>query len=249
MNKIFSIISACLLLFTLASCEQDLPNYSDSQARLNFDNSQYKSGLVNYSFTFNDKQQDTVWIQLNTMGYLSDQDRPFELQQITTGRYDAIPGQHYVAFDDAAVKPYLVIPAGKNYARVPVILKRDATLDTAKFNLNIALKPDANFQIGYVAQSSMTVTMTSQLTQPTEWAGAMNYYFGTWGPVKHRFMIQVTGKKWDNEYILSIENDFSMVNYLINQLDKALAEENAKRAAAGQPYLQEADGTLVAFGW
>ncbi len=249
MNKILYIVGAFMLLFSLGACEQDLPTYSDDQARLNFDYSQYKSGLVNYSFTFNDKQQDTVWIQLNTMGYLSDRDRPFELQQIMTGRHDAIPGQHYVAFDDAAMKPYLVIPAGKNFARVPVILKRDATLDTATFNLNIALKPDADFQTGYVAQSSMTVTMTSQLSQPTEWRGAMNYYFGTWGPVKHRFMMQVTGKKWDDEYILSVQNDYNMVSYLISQLDKALEEENAKRQAAGLPYLQEADGTLVAFGW
>ena len=220
MNKILYIVGAFMLLFSLGACEQDLPTYSDDQARLNFDYSQYKSGLVNYSFTFNDKQQDTVWIQLNTMGYLSDRDRPFELQQIMTGRYDAIPGKHYVAFDD-----------------------------TATFNLNIALKPDADFQTGYVAQSSMTVTMTSQLSQPTEWRGAMNYYFGTWGPVKHRFMMQVTGKKWDDEYILSVQNDYNMVSYLISQLDKALEEENAKRQAAGLPYLQEADGTLVAFGW
>ena len=62
-------------------------------------------------------------------------------------------------------------------------------------------------------------------------------------------MMQVTGKKWDDEYILSVQNDYNMVSYLISQLDKALEEENAKRKAAGLPYLQEADGTLVAFGW
>lgn len=249
MNKIFSIIGACLLFFALASCEEDLPTYSDTQARLNFDYSTYKTGLINYSFIYNNKQQDTVWIQLNTMGYLSDQDRPFELQQIAGSNHDAIPGQHYVAFDDASMKPYLVVPAGKNYARVPVILKRDATLDTATFNLNIVLKPDENFQVGYVTQSSMTVTMTSQLSKPTEWKGAMNYYFGTWGPVKHRFMIEATGQKWDDDYIRSVQGDYNMVLYLVDQLDKALEKVNAERAAQGLPYLQEADGTLVAFGW
>lgn len=250
MNKIFHFLSVLTLTFVLASCEQDLPTYSDPQARLNFDYTQNTGGRFNYSFVFsNGKQRDTVWIQLNTMGRLSGEDRPFELQQIETGDHDAVPGKHYVSFDDEGVKKYMVIKANENSARVPVIVLRDASLDDATYNLNIAIKPNSVFQSGYFAQSSMTVTITNELTKPTAWKGAMNYYFGQWGKVKHQFMIDVTGKKWDDTFISETVSNFDLVNYYINRLDKALAAENQRRAAAGLPYLQEADGTLVAFGW
>ena len=250
MNKIYSFLSVFALLFVMAGCEQDLPTYDDSQARLNFDYTQYASGRVNYSFVFNSsKQRDTVWIQLNTMGFLSDEDRPFELQQIESGDHDAVPGKHYVAFDDENVKKYMFVPAHQNYARVPIIVLRDASLDDATYTLNIAIKPSDIFQKGYFAQSSMTVNITNQLSKPTSWTGGMNHYFGQWGPVKHQFMIDVTGKKWDDAFITSVQGDFDMVNYYINKLDKALDAENQRRKAAGLPYLQEADGTLVAFGW
>lgn len=250
MNKIISFLSVFALAFSLAGCEQDLPTYSDSQARLNFDYTQYSGGRVNYSFLFSGgKQRDTIWIQLNTMGFLSDEDRPFELQQIATGDNDAVPGKHYVSLDDEGVKKYMVVPAHKNYARVPIIVLRDASLDNATYRLNIALKPNDVFQTGYFTNSSMTISITNELAKPTAWAGAMNYYFGQWGPVKHQFMIDVTGKKWDDAFITSVQNDFDMVNYYISKLDKALDAENQRRKAAGLPYLQEADGTLVAFGW
>lgn len=250
MNKIFHFLSALALAFAFAGCEQDLPTYSDSQARLNFDYTQYPGGRVNYSFVFNSsKQRDTVWIQLNTMGFLSDEDRPFELQQIESGDHDAVPGKHYVAFDDESVKKYMFVPAHQNYARVPIIVLRDASLNDATYTLNISVKPNDFFQTGYFAESSMTVNITNQLSKPTAWQSAMNWYFGQWGPVKHQFMIDVTGKKWDDAFINQIQGDFDLVNYYISKLDKALNAENQRRAAAGLPYLQEADGTLVAFGW
>ena len=116
MKKIFVFLSAVILLAAFSACEQDLPTYSDPQARLNFDYTQYASGVVNYSFVFSKgKTKDTVWIQLNTMGKLSNENRPFELQQITSGNHDAIPSKHYVGFDDEAMKSYLTVPAGKNY--------------------------------------------------------------------------------------------------------------------------------------
>lgn len=251
MKKIFAFLFALMLLTAFSACEQDLPTYSDPQARLNFDYTQYASGVVNYSFVFSKgKTKDTVWIQLNTMGKLSNEDRPFELQQITSGNHDAIPGKHYIGFDDASMKPYLTVPAGKNYARVPIVLLKDETLDTATFILNVALKPDANFQVGYFTQASMQITITNELSRPSVWrdfGSLMWYWFGNWGKVKHQFMIDHTGKNWDDAYINSISNNQDLMRYYQNKLQKELDALNKQRAAQGLDPLKEADGTLVDF--
>lgn len=249
-NKYKLFLLAALSPLLLASCEKDLPVYEDNQAYLNFTYRNNSDYTTNYSFIYSGgKERDTVWLNLETMGFLSDHDRTFELEQVQTGSNDAVAGTHYVSFDSDEEKPYLVIPAGKTTARVPVFVLRDASLKSETVNLMVQVKPNENFQQGYKQQRSKLVTITDQLSQPSAWAGAMDYYFGAWGPVKHQFMIDVTGQNWDDDYINSVVNDFGMVSYLISKLDRALEQENARRSAQGQPLLQEADGTLVAFGW
>lgn len=250
LSPIIAVLAALTPLFFTA-CEEDLPLYSDHQAYLNFNYNYYNSdSVINYSFVYSGgKERDTVWLNLTTMGFLSDEDRTFELQQVATGVNDAVAGTHYVSFDSEEEKPYLVIKAGETTARVPVFVLRDVSLEDTAFNLRVEVKPNGTFEQGYKEQRYKLVTITSQLTKPEEWTMYMDYYFGEWGPVKHQFMIDATGENWDNNYITSVEYDFGMVSYLISKLDRALEQENARRAAEGLPYLQEADGTLVAFGW
>lgn len=75
----------------------------------------------------------------------------------------------------------------------------------------------------------------------------MWYWFGNWGKVKHQFMIDHTGKNWDDAYINSISNNQDLMHYYQNKLQKELEALNQQRAAQGLDPLKEADGTLVDF--
>ncbi len=244
-KTILALLGAVCLL---DACEKDLPLYSDSQAALNFDyNTSNSDSIVNYSFVYSGgKLRDTVWLNLTTMGFVSSQDRQFELCQVATGVNDAQAGVHYVSFDSPEEQPYLVVPAGKTTVSVPVFVLRDASLADTSFNLRVEVRPNGTFTTGYKQQSYKIVNITNQLTRPRQWRTA---YFGAYGPVKHQFMIDATGERWDNDYIRSIASDFGMVQYIVSKLNRALEAENNRRAAQGLPPLQEADGTYVAFAW
>lgn len=251
MKKSILFLLGSMMLLSIASCEKDLPVYEDSQAYLDFKyNSSKTDSLMNYSFVFSGgKSKDTVWVTLVTEGFVSNQNRSFELKQVATGDHDAVPGKHYVDLASDSMKAYCVVPAGATTVKVPILVLKDDSESECAYNLRIEVKDNGTFKPGYKEQSYKLISISNVLSKPDAWGGAMNYYFGTWGPVKHQFMIDITGEKWDDEFINANVYDYGYVSYTISKLDKALAEENAKREAAGQPYLQEADGTLVAFGW
>ena len=244
------------LLLGLASCEKDLPMYDSPENRLNFEVSYdgTTKELIPQSYSFiyasDEVVQDTVWIKLTTMGYIYNEDRAFELQQIASDGVDAVPGVHYLSFDDASWKSkYLNVPAGKNEVRVPVVVKKDPSLSSETVSLWVKVKDNANFTQGYERNSLLKVLITNQLVRPSNWAGVMDYYYDAYGPVKHKFMIDVTGLKWNEEFIdqLMGENDFGYIMYLATLCYRALVEENARRAAEGLDILKEADGTPVTF--
>lgn len=247
MKKILFPIFAIVAL--LSSCEEDLPLYSDQQAYLNFDIQYREDTLVNYSFAFSGgKQKDTVWIKLKTMGYLSDKPRQFKLKQIPFVKNNAEPGKHYVALNSKEIEPYLVVPANAVSVDVPIILLRDPSLDDAIYNLRIVVEPNGTFMPGYQEQNFIQVTITNKLNRPSNWSGFMNHYFGKWGPVKHQFMMDVTGKKWDAQFLQTLFADQVYTRYLQSKLKRALEKLNNERKAEGKPMLKEADGTLVTIG-
>lgn len=260
MKKYIFVFSLLATLF-VTSCEKDLPLYDDQQARLNFRYTTPGStvtnlgdSIVGYSFVYNSHlTQDTVWLQLRTSGFLSSVDRPFELKQVETGENDAVPGVHYVSFDDPEYKQkYLVVKADSIDVTVPVILLKDASLNDATYSLRIEVKDNEYFKSGYKELKYKRINFTNQLVKPTYWNFLMNYYMGSYGKVKHQFMIDNTKYKWDDDYLKSIGVHNSSVDqtfliYIGNKLYKLLNELNAQRAAQGLPDLQEEDGTFVTF--
>ena len=73
-------------------------------------------------------------------------------------------------------------------------------------------------------------------------------YAGDYGVVKHQFLIDQTGEKWDDDYIEKfMTGDGAYRSYLIEKLSKRLDEVNAERQEKGESPLCEADGTPVSF--
>lgn len=269
MKKYIVFLGFVLSIVLFGSCEKDLPMYSDPVSRINFyydkattetlDSNMTKTA---YSFVFDgdNVKRDTLWLEVETMGYLSEEDRPVTLEQVDTTANMAVPGKHYVAFDDASLAAYYKIPAGQARAKLPVVLLRDASLKDTSVVLKVRLVPNDYFQSGYPVYQTRVITFTDRLSEPSAWntprywnpkypswgTYTLSTYIGAYGPVKHRFLIDTTGKKWDDDYINSLlDGDSYYLNYLIQELQKALDKLNAERKAQGLDVLREADGTKV----
>lgn len=235
----------------LASCENELPVYSFPDDSLNF---QVKldetSGEVmekNYSFIYSgdDVMVDTLWFKVDTQGFLSDTDRPFQLQQIPSGEdfVDAQADVHYLGFDSEEMRSRLVIPAGANTARFPIVVYRHASLSEGDVRLYFQVKPNGIFSQGMLPYRTVKVVISNTLSKPDGWE---NYYFGTYGPVKHKFMIDETGLRWDDDFCTSLD-DFGYIQYLTMMLHQRLQEVNAERKKQGLDILKEATGKAVKF--
>lgn len=236
------------------SCQMELPMYNQPDDALNFDVSrngetgQPIDKLYSFVYVGDDVMQDTVWITLKTQGFLKDVDRPFRLHQLMADSLvNAVAGVHYTSFDSAEMLKYCVIPAGQNTVKVPIIVHRDASLDESDVRLNIEVMPNENFTQGVVEKNYYPIVISNLLTKPARWE---SYYFGTYGPVKHRFMIAQTGLRWDDEFVAQIlDGDYGYVKYLTMFLYQRLQVVNAERKAQGLEELKEATGKKVAFDY
>lgn len=251
-------ILAALLLVGVGmwstSCERALPVYDLDADALNFDVS--LDGATNepkdklYSFVYIDEavMEDTVWITLNTQGFVTAYDRAFRLRQVEVDTVvNAVPGVHYTSFDSAEMQKYCVVPAGANTVKVPVIVHRDPSLEENDVRLNIEVLPNENFVQGVKEYRLFPLVISNMLTKPANW---QDYYFGTYGPVKHRFMINQTGLRWDEDFLKEIlAGDYGYIKYLTMLLYQRLEAENADRKAKGLDVLKEANGKKVAFDY
>ncbi|MBR1400046.1 MAG: DUF4843 domain-containing protein [Prevotella sp.] len=265
------------LLFLAAmttSCEKDLPLYETDTCWLNF----YYADVANtqrfddklrrssYSFVYAGEgiTRDTLWFEVETMGFLSDHDRAISLHQVDSTANDAVAGKHYVAFNDPSLASYYVMPAGKSRTKIPVVLLNDESLKDISVVLKFAISENENFKVGYDYFSSRVIEFTSRLSMPDNWmkgypipgmesyypmyANYITYFFGNYGPVKHQFLIDQTGERWDDDYIEGLmTGDDAYLAYLQAKLMRVLAQVNADRQSRGLGALSEDDGTVVSL--
>ena len=83
------LLATCLL--SLSSCEKDLEVYNTETCRLNFyydlnSRSGFNESLARTTYSFiygsSDRERDTLWFDVQTMGFTSDHERPVTLQQL-----------------------------------------------------------------------------------------------------------------------------------------------------------------------
>ena len=246
---IYVLMGLALLLPAFSSCgEDDLEGVLD-KSRLNFEykEERMKDSILRYSFAFGPDETmiDTIWLQVNTMGAPAEYDRPLALQQLTTGEDDAVPGLHYVKFDDPELATKYYIPAGAIIARIPVVVKRDdPTLKTVAYTLRVGFKPNEEFDYGSKEFSFKRIVIADKLVEPENY-DYLTHFFGEYGPVRHRFLIDVSGEKWDDEYVDSLVDTYMLGNgdqgylfYYAQKMYRALQEYNSTH---DKPLCEEGD--------
>ena len=268
MKRLHTLVAGIAILGMAACGEQQPGSYSMPDNRLNFvidatDTWGYpipseditdEQRTYTFSFVFGSKEavRDTVWFEIETMGELSQEYRPFALQQIQReGVLNAEPGVHYVAFDDPEVQSFYRVAPDSNTVQVPVIVLRDASLQDTTAVLEFSIAENEYFKPGYAALSYRILEITDRLSKPGNWDDSyLEYsYFGEYGEVKHQLLIDWTGNPWDEEYIDEfLAGDSAYVNYIVDYCTQRLEEENAARLAQGLDVYREKDGTEVVFG-
>lgn len=268
MKKITIYLLLLIPVFTLFSCEEDIETFDSPEYNgLNFIFKDYREDtLVSYTFIYTaaDQLTDTIWMEVETMGFLTDYPRPISLCSLPVDSNAAVAGKHYVAFNDPSLKDVYVIPANKSKARIPLILKKeDPELEEKEFNLKIGIQSNEYFTAGLKGYQERVVKISNILTQPADWnMFAVFYFAGNYGKVKHQFMIETGNKigvKIDEKFFHDLVGgdpgaiDMGLTDYWRQLFKTALAEENALRASQGkgplreEPQEGETEGTLISF--
>ena len=249
---IYMILAA--LLIGLTGCKKDMELYSHPQNCINI-----LDTLFRYSFVYTPSgtTQDTVWVRIETVGFVTANNRPVAFEQINSGGRDAAAGVHYIAFDNSDVQKHYVILGNSVATTIPVVLKRDPSLEQEDYTLLFQVKETDYFGRGFVGLWTCRVVISDRLIRPDSWIYRTITDFGEYGPVKHRWLIEHTGNKWDDEYLRDVLGyEYHPVNPTINAnydegymayyrlvLQNMLNEYNE----LNKTILMEEDGTPVTF--
>ena len=182
--------------------------------------------------------------------YTYDEEEPEKVVDSTyvDMEFPAVAGVHYESLGE---KNELILPANQNVLKLNVIIKREDTgLRKNARKLVLRLLPSDDFQTGEVNKLVKNITISDKLERPTRWKDNSYYYklyLGNWSEVKHRFMINATGEKWDNDCIkLYIKAGPTAEGlYLLKKIKKELEKYNAD--PANNPPLMDENGHEVVF--
>lgn len=248
MKTIPFYINILLLLLVTASCKENEAFFYQNDPAIYFANEprELNGQLDSIPYTFfigpDNVVDDTVYVKVCLSGLIVDYDRPINLVQTNVNDEDAaIPGVHFIGFDDPSVVDSVCIPKGKAVGYIPVILLRDISLKTQEKRLKLTVEQNEHFRPGIDKFRKFTVIVTDDVIKPKLWDTVWHLYFGrTFGREKMKFIIQVTGFTEFDER----PTDFQLGNHLSTVFQQKLADYN--EAHPGNP-LAEADGTLVGF--
>ena len=245
--RLFILLIVAIGLFFGSCDEKDVIRYEDDPRIYFYKGIVYDNvARTSYSqadsvkrsfFVLPDTQMwDTVWIDIRTMGFPTDYERPMKIVQTNVGEpFAAVAGKHYIGFDDERVEGQVSIAAGQVKRMLPVIFYRDPSLEKDSVRLEIEIQPNEYFSVGMDTLSHFMVEMTAKPAKPRLWNG-------DWGAKKMWFIMRYVG-------FTDFENrigDYAYETYLRGRAAEALAEYNADERNEDRP-LREADGTLVKF--
>ena len=248
----------------LTSCTADLMHYEGSNmVRFSGD------AEVVYSFAYysENKVEDVIDINVRTVGEVVDYPRTVRFEQLRKEwkytydpqdankvidstyvdmEFPAEEGKHFQIQN--AERNQFVIPAGASGYVLKILLRRsDEGLKQTARKLHLKLVPNEDFGIMSDVASLKKITISDKLEKPRRWKGYYcDYYLGNWSEVKHRFMINVTGQKWDDDFIRNYVNNFegaALLGFYLTKIKKALEEYNAN--PSNNPPLKDENGKEV----
>ncbi|MBK3515844.1 DUF4843 domain-containing protein [Carboxylicivirga marina] len=223
-----------------------------------------------YSFVYEPKTvtSDTVWVTVQTMGDVYDYDRAVSLVQVFeeewTYTYDELGNKIDSLFDirnDQAESGIHFIPLSEHTtfkvsantarANLPIVVLRDVSLVKDSYRLRLRISPNDYFEEGVKDVLEKTIIISDVVVKPNGWDDiADKYLFGEYGPVKHRFIIDILGLRIDDDFFKMTKADISLLNYYNSKVKTALYEyniANPDNPLREEPKDGDIEGALVTF--
>ena len=265
--KLRQLYKTLPLLFLACGCSTDYMSFEGRDA-IQFTSK--TDEVYTFAYFASNKQIDTVIINVMTIGDVVDYPRQINFEQVKKEwiyvydetnpsvkvdssyidmEYPAEQGKHFEIL--GAEGNVITMPANSSLLRLPVIVKRDPQLRDNAYKLTVKLNESKDFVEGNKGYTEKKIVISDKLERPTQWRDNNYYietYLGNWSAVKHRFMIDVTGEKWDNDCIKKYIKgyDYSAMNeYYMQKIRKALDEYNAN--PQNNPPLKDENGLVIEF--
>lgn len=265
MKSNFRKYLSLILVFGMCSCEEKYDVYDYPYDSLGFVYEEEFAGIeksdsvkrMTFVYTDESVRRDTVWVRMQTSGFVTGHDRSFDIEQVKVGgtAVNARAGEHYLPFDDPLVMRHLVVKAGANSAEFPVVLLRDDPyLRQGSVVLKLRLKENDVFKESFPSDRFYTIEFSDQILKPSCWEVFGNNFAGEYGEVKFRFMIDSAVWTFDEEWMSENFGSYNIVDpgyasYLSTFYANRLIEYNRQRMAEGLDVLKEEDGTIVQFNY
>ncbi len=261
MKKRFMIL-ACLLS-SFACTKEDVYDFKDVGRIQFYSSSVERVDDFAYSFVWlNQKRSsDTIYLPLSVLGGASNLKRYVNIVQVpeydVEYKYDnkgyvidstiievpnqAVPGKHYVPFNQEDLQALLYVDAGCIRDSIPVVLLRDASLKQAGVRLRIRLNASDDFQLGEERFLTRTVIFSDKLEKPGTWDFMTDRSLGNYSIAKHQLMIDVVGERVDDAWIQKGNKDVSFFVFWRGKFIEALEKfnSNPENLASGKAPLRE----------
>lgn len=179
-KQLFIAIGTFITLIMVACQKEELPLYQDTAPALYM-------GLTTYSYSFiddKDAQTKTIYLPVKLSGEMKDYDRSFKMKAV----YDSTTTAKTEWFEVQEG----TLPKNSVDGTIPVVLKRNITVDTSLVNIVLELVPSDD--LGIMLNTKARVTWTGKIIQPANWSW-MRYYLGAdFSTGWYEYIMEVTGR-------------------------------------------------------
>ncbi len=255
----YQYILLAILSSILFSCEEDYPAVYSGDPYLLIESDLISGNIYvqkhysNFYFLQDESvMRDTVYVALATMAAIPSEDLQIKMEafdsdtlsypeRIDEGTINAIPGVHYVPFEDPAYDD-VVFHSGRMQDSIPIIVLRDPSLKETTYRITFRLLDSENALAADKRENRAVVYIADKVSKPVNWN---SWYFGTYGDVKMDFMIRHSDLVWDEDDMQMVLDDDFLLSYYVYKFQDDLKKEN--ELLGDDAPLTEADGTVVSF--
>ncbi|SMD02215.1 protein of unknown function [Pedobacter africanus] len=205
MKDIFKLKSMLVFLVILTSCNQDIDNFYDEKARIQFKYFNEVTGSdkvtrrtysdrITYSFGMKDEtvERDTARIVVEFLGNVSNLDRNYQVR-IVADSTTAVEGLHY-----EPISATQIFRAGRMKDTLKIVVKRKA-LSSSFSNpedkrLMLEMVPTADFNLGMKDGLRTKLYINNYLSEPIWWKDPGRSTLQFYHPKKWKILISFNQK-------------------------------------------------------